>query len=338
MASGHDRGGGRGDGGGGADHAQDPRGAQVPGARICARSRRRARSGKTVTFKGETVRVEAVGPGAFKGVDDRVLLGGLRPVEGVRAPGGEGRRGRRRQVERVPDGPAGAAGGAGDQRRTRCAGHRGIVACPNCTTIVTVMPLKPLHDAGRLRRVIATSYQAVSGAGVNGVEELRQPDARVGARRGHHAEVLPAPDRLQRDPAHRQVRRRRLHRRGDEAGQRGAQDPRAARPARVADHGARAGVHRPLGRGQRRDRGEGHAASGRARPSRGSPASSSGTSPPEGRYPDAGDSSRGRTTATWGASARTSRCRTALNFWVVGDQLRKGAALNGVQIAELLIR
>src|SRR6266446_6528184 len=52
-------------------------------------------------------------------------------------------------------------------------GHRGILACPNCTTIVTVMPLRPLHEAGRLRRVVATSYQAVSGAGVNGVEELR---------------------------------------------------------------------------------------------------------------------------------------------------------------------
>ncbi len=51
--------------------------------------------------------------------------------------------------------------------------HQGIVASPNCTTIVTVMPLKPLHDAGRLRRVVATSYQAVSGAGVNGIEELR---------------------------------------------------------------------------------------------------------------------------------------------------------------------
>src|SRR6185369_1218182 len=50
--------------------------------------------------------------------------------------------------------------------------HQGIVACPNCTTIVTVMPLKPLHEAGHLRRVIATSYQAVSGAGVQGVEEL----------------------------------------------------------------------------------------------------------------------------------------------------------------------
>jgi aspartate-semialdehyde dehydrogenase len=51
--------------------------------------------------------------------------------------------------------------------------HQGILASPNCTTIVTVMPLKPLHDAGRLRRVVATSYQAVSGAGVNGIEELR---------------------------------------------------------------------------------------------------------------------------------------------------------------------
>ena len=52
--------------------------------------------------------------------------------------------------------------------------HQGILACPNCTTIVTVMPLKPLHDAGRLRRVVATSFQSASGAGVNGIEDLRQ--------------------------------------------------------------------------------------------------------------------------------------------------------------------
>lgn len=52
--------------------------------------------------------------------------------------------------------------------------HRGVLAVPNCTTIVTVMPLKPLHDAGRLRRVLAVSFQAASGAGVRGVEDLRQ--------------------------------------------------------------------------------------------------------------------------------------------------------------------
>src|SRR3972149_4962503 len=53
-------------------------------------------------------------------------------------------------------------------------GPRGFLASPTCTPVVTVMPLKPLHDAARLRRVIATSYQAVSGAGVRGVEELRR--------------------------------------------------------------------------------------------------------------------------------------------------------------------
>jgi aspartate-semialdehyde dehydrogenase len=45
---------------------------------------------------------------------------------------------------------------------------RGIIANPNCTTIVMVMPLKPLHDYGQVTRVVASSYQAVSGAGKRG--------------------------------------------------------------------------------------------------------------------------------------------------------------------------
>jgi len=50
---------------------------------------------------------------------------------------------------------------------------RGIIANPNCTTAVTVMALKPLHDIGRVKRVVAASYQAVSGAGAQAIEELR---------------------------------------------------------------------------------------------------------------------------------------------------------------------
>src|SRR4030066_46787 len=42
---------------------------------------------------------------------------------------------------------------------------RGIVANPNCTTIVAIMPLKPLHDFGTLKRAAAPSYQATPGAG-----------------------------------------------------------------------------------------------------------------------------------------------------------------------------
>jgi aspartate-semialdehyde dehydrogenase len=49
---------------------------------------------------------------------------------------------------------------------------KGIVANPNCTTMVAMPVLKPLHDAARLRRLVVASYQAVSGAGRAGVTEL----------------------------------------------------------------------------------------------------------------------------------------------------------------------
>jgi len=50
--------------------------------------------------------------------------------------------------------------------------HRGIIANPNCTTTVMLMALYPLHRAFEVRRVFAASYQAVSGSGTRGVEEL----------------------------------------------------------------------------------------------------------------------------------------------------------------------
>ena len=50
--------------------------------------------------------------------------------------------------------------------------HRGIIANPNCTTIIALMALFPLHKAFRVKRVIASSYQAVSGAGAKAIHEL----------------------------------------------------------------------------------------------------------------------------------------------------------------------
>ncbi|WP_028463020.1 aspartate-semialdehyde dehydrogenase [Nocardia sp. 348MFTsu5.1] len=49
---------------------------------------------------------------------------------------------------------------------------KGIIANPNCTTMAAMPVLKPLHDAAGLRRLIISSYQAVSGSGLAGVEEL----------------------------------------------------------------------------------------------------------------------------------------------------------------------
>ncbi len=50
--------------------------------------------------------------------------------------------------------------------------HRGVIANPNCTTTVMLMALYPLHKIFRVHRVFAASYQAVSGSGTRGVEEL----------------------------------------------------------------------------------------------------------------------------------------------------------------------
>jgi len=50
--------------------------------------------------------------------------------------------------------------------------HQGIISSPNCSTTQMVVAMKPLHDAGKIRRVVVSTYQATSGAGVVGEEDL----------------------------------------------------------------------------------------------------------------------------------------------------------------------
>jgi aspartate-semialdehyde dehydrogenase len=52
------------------------------------------------------------------------------------------------------------------------AGHRGIIANPNCSTIQMVVALKPIHDVARITRIVVTTFQAVSGTGQKAIEEL----------------------------------------------------------------------------------------------------------------------------------------------------------------------
>jgi aspartate-semialdehyde dehydrogenase len=52
------------------------------------------------------------------------------------------------------------------------AAHHGIIANPNCSTIQMVVVLKPIHDRARIRRVVVSTYQSASGAGKSGVDEL----------------------------------------------------------------------------------------------------------------------------------------------------------------------
>jgi len=69
--------------------------------------------------------------------------------------------------------------------------HRGIIANPNCTTAITLMALYPLHQAFGVKRVFASSYQAVSGTGAKGLEELERQVGQVVAGKPVTKEVYP---------------------------------------------------------------------------------------------------------------------------------------------------
>ncbi|ABZ84863.1 aspartate-semialdehyde dehydrogenase [Heliomicrobium modesticaldum Ice1] len=57
--------------------------------------------------------------------------------------------------------------------------HKGIIANPNCSTIIMAVALKPLHDAAGIERVVVSTYQAVSGAGKEGITELTEQTSQV---------------------------------------------------------------------------------------------------------------------------------------------------------------
>ena len=71
------------------------------------------------------------------------------------------------------------------------AAHRGIIANPNCTTAIALMALYPLHRKFRVTRMFAASYQAVSGAGALAMEELRQQSKAIISGRAIEREVFP---------------------------------------------------------------------------------------------------------------------------------------------------
>ncbi len=69
--------------------------------------------------------------------------------------------------------------------------HKGIIANPNCTTAITLMALYPLHQAFKVKRIFASSYQAVSGTGAKAIEELERQVGEVVAGKPVTKEVYP---------------------------------------------------------------------------------------------------------------------------------------------------
>lgn len=70
--------------------------------------------------------------------------------------------------------------------------HKGIIANPNCSTIIMAMALKPLHDLAKIKRIVVSTYQAVSGAGKEGIDELNEQAKAYAQGREMVANILPS--------------------------------------------------------------------------------------------------------------------------------------------------
>lgn len=129
-------------------------------------------AGKTLDFRGEPVEVRELTADAFVGVDFALFsAGGGISKEFAPAAAQAG--------AVVIDNSSAFRMDSGvplvvpEINPEAARGHRGIIANPNCTTAITLMGLWPLHRAFGVRRLWASSYQAVSGSGAKAIEELR---------------------------------------------------------------------------------------------------------------------------------------------------------------------
>ena len=215
-------------------------------------------------------------------------------------------------------------------------GHRGIVANPNCTTMQTVVALGPILQRYGIERVVMSSYQAVSGTGQRAVEELHtQAEAVIEARE------LPAPSVYPHQIAFNVLPQVETFKDGDDYTTEERKCMRETRKilgrddvgvsatcARVpvfTGHSVSANVQtrEPVSPEECRDL----------------LATAPGVvvidDPGNGLYPTALDAA-GRDEVLVGRIRRDPSHERCLNLWIVGNNLRKGAATNAVQVAELL--
>ena len=290
-------------------------------------------AGKTVTFAGESITVHRLDANSFKGIDIVLFSAGAeqsREFAPIAVKAGAIVVDKSSAFRMDPDVPLVVP----EINPAAARRHKGIVACPNCTTIVTVMPLKPLHDLGRLRRVVATSFQAVSGAGVNGVAELREQA--LAWARGEELKskffqhqiafnLIPAGDFVEGGYTGEEIKLvKEIRKILDQPDL--LISPTTVRVPVFTTHSisVNAETEKKIAAADAREAFSHF------------PGLRLWDDPAQNRYPMP-ILVEGQDDCYVGRIREDLGCPNALNFWVVGDQLRKGAALNGVQIAELLI-
>ena len=128
--------------------------------------------GKKMKFKGTDITIQELTPESFKGIDIALFSAGgsiSRELCPVAAKAGAIAVDNSSAFRMDPNVPLVIP----EINPDAIAKHKGIIANPNCSTIIAITPLWPIHKKNRIKRLIASTYQAASGAGAAAMEELR---------------------------------------------------------------------------------------------------------------------------------------------------------------------
>jgi len=212
---------------------------------------------------------------------------------------------------------------------------KGIIANPNCSTIQMVVALKPLHDSAGLKHIIVSTYQATSGKGHAAVEELRAQAAAILAGEIPKATVFPAPiafnvlcDWKAGEQDYSEEEWKMVHETRKILGDaRIGISPTTVRVPVINGHAesVHAQFHRPISAAEAKDL---------LRDAEGVKLHAEPYAP--GKHPQP-ISATGTDWVHVGRVRDDLAVPGALNLWIVADNLRKGAALNAIQIAERLL-
>ena len=162
---------------------------RFPVARLKALASKRS-AGKLVGFRGQVIVVEELTEDSFRGVDIALFSAGSsvsKRFSPIAVKAGAVVIDNSSAFRMNPDVPLVIP----EINGRRIAEHRGIIAVPNCSAITALMPLWPIHRQNRIKRVMLATYQAASGAGAAAMDELVESTRAKLAGRAFRPKVLP---------------------------------------------------------------------------------------------------------------------------------------------------
>jgi aspartate-semialdehyde dehydrogenase len=149
-------------------------------------------AGKRMEFRGQSLAVEELTEASFAGVDIALFSAGsgtTKKFASAAAKAGTVIVDNSSAYRMDPDTPLVVP----EINREAIFAHKGIIANPNCSAIISITPLWPVHQKNRIKRMIISTYQAASGAGAAAMEELRESTRAYLEGRPYQHTVLPHP-------------------------------------------------------------------------------------------------------------------------------------------------